>query len=85
MALDGTLSKLPSTNNQKEIDLDIRVSMEKFRGSLADSTRSVEPGWLYGTLRQLTGMIVRGWPDTLRKVLPAIRDELSTEDGVILK
>ena len=38
MALDGTLSKLPSTNNQKEIDLDIRVSMVRFH-------RSIEPRW----------------------------------------
>ena len=43
------------------------------------------------TLRQLTSMIVKGWPDTLQEVPPAVRvycsfrDELSIEDGLILK
>ena len=43
------------------------------------------------TLRQLTSMIVKGWPDTLQEVPPAIRcyssfrDRLFIEDGLILK
>ena len=88
MALADTLSRLPSTNNQ-EIDLDIRVSMVRFSTDRLNKIRRATTD--NATLRQLTSMIVKGWPDTLQEVPPAIRcywsfrDELSTEDGLILK
>ena len=70
MALADTLSRLPSTNN-KEIDLDIRVSMVRFSTDRLSKIRRATTD--NATLRQLTSMIVKGWPDTLQEVPPAIR------------
>ena len=88
MTLADTLSRLPSTNIQ-EIDLDIRVSMVRFSTDRLNKIRRATTD--NATLHQLTSMIVKGWPDTLQEVPPAIRccwsfrDELSIEDGLILK
>ena len=89
MALADTLSRLPSTRNRTEIDLDVRVSLVRFSTERISRIRAATED--NAALRQLTNMIVKGWPETLQEVPPAIRsywsvrDELSVEDGLILK
>jgi len=89
MALADTLSRLPTPSNQEEIDLDIRVDLIRFTptrtGSIRQETKEDK------TLQRLADMIVTGWPDTIQDVPASIRsywayrDELSVEDGIILK
>jgi len=89
MTLADTLSWFPSPRNQREIDLDIRVSLVRFSTGRINKIRTATAD--NATLCQLTSMIVKGWPDTIQEVPPAIRsywsfrNELSIEDGLILK
>ena len=89
MALADTLSRLPSPRNQREIFLHIRVSMVRFSTDRINKIRTATAD--NATLCQLTSMIMKGWPDTIQEVPPAIRsywsfrDELSIEDGLIVK
>ena len=85
---DG-LSRLPNPRSREEIDLDVMVSMVQFSNNkILELRRETETDTI---LRDLQEVIIRGWPKT-RTDIPIIlrpfwcyRDELSVEDGVILK
>ena len=89
MTLADTLSCLPSTENTDIIDLDIRVNLVRFRSERLNEIRKetkADP-----VLDQLQGIITTGWPDSI-KDLPLVirsywpyRDELSVNDGIIMK
>ena len=89
MTVADTLSRLPSPGNNKTIDLDLTVGQVRFSTerikSLQEETKC-DP-----TLSKLIPTIISGWPDTIQEVPEAIRsfwsfrDELSVEDGIILK
>ena len=85
---DG-LSRLPSPRNSSTIDLDIRVDFVCFSEEKIDllQKETVQDP----TLNHLRETIINGWPDTV-KGLPLdirpywnIRDEMSVENGMILK
>ena len=85
---DG-LSRLPNPQEKDEIDLDVMVSTVLFSNAKIDELRNET---LKDTvLRELLNTIIRGWPerrDNMQKDLRpywCYRDELSVEDGVILK
>ena len=89
MTLADTLSRLPSPGNNDTIDLDltigqVRFSSEKIK-SLQHETKH-DP-----TLSKLIATIIEGWPDSIQDLPTTIRsfwsfrDELSVEDGIILK
>lgn len=85
---DG-LSRLPNTANQCNVDLDIRVDMINFS---TDRINIIKEHSLNDpTLLGLQANIVNGWPDKLQEVTPnlrsywAFRDQLSIENGLILK
>ena len=89
LMLADTLSRLPSLENQETINLDVRVDLVKFQPERLESIRSStrqDP-----VLNQLVNVIINGWPDTIKDVPTHIRsywsfrDELSVEDGIILK
>ena len=89
MAIADTLSRLPNMANQQEIDLDVQVSMVQFSPECTNDIRAgtkADPA-----LTALSDMIVNGWPSNLQDVPPHIRsfwsyrDELSVEDGIVLK
>ena len=85
---DG-LSRLPNPRSREEIDLDVMVSMVQFSNNkILELRRETDTDTI---LRDLQEVIIRGWPKT-RADIPIIlrpfwcyRDELSVEDGVILK
>ena len=89
MTLADTLSCLPCTENTNIIDLDIRVDLVRFRSERLNGIRKetkADP-----ILDQLQGIITAGWPDSI-KDLPLViwsywpyRDELSVNDGIIMK
>lgn len=89
MTVADTLSRLPSPGNDKTIDLDLTVGQVRFSTerikSLQEETKR-DP-----TLSKLIPTIIQGWPDTIQEIPEAIRsfwsfrDELSVEDGIILK
>jgi transposase InsO family protein len=85
---DG-LSRLPGAPGEPSIELDVQVNLVQFSTErvqeLRDSTASDT------SLAPLRDVIISGWPET-QKELPHIlrpfwsyRDELSVEDGVVLK
>ena len=85
---DG-LSRLPNPRSKQEIDLDISVNMVQFSNNKIQQLRS-EPK-SDPVLSSLQDIIVNGWPnrrDEIPKQLRpywSYRDELSVEDGFILK
>ena len=89
MALADTLSRLPSPNNKESIDLDITVGQVRFSTEKIEALRAETK--VDQTLKQLIPIIIQGWPENIKEVPEAIRsfwsfrDELSVEDGIILK
>ena len=89
MTLADTLSRLPSTENTDTIDLDIRIDLVRFRSEHQNEIRKETKADL--VLDQLQGIIKAGWPDSIKDLLPVIRsywpyrDELSVNDGIIMK
>ena len=85
---DG-LSRLPNPRSKQEIDLDISVNMVQFSNDKIHQLRSESKS--DPILSSLQDIIVSGWPnrrDEIPKQLRpywCYRDELSVEDGVILK
>jgi len=89
MTIADTLSRLPSTENQDTIDLDIRIDLVRFSSDrLQDMRKETERD---PVLSLLNAAIITGWPDSIKELPPDIRsywsyrDELSVSDGIILK
>ena len=89
MTLADTLSRLPYTENTDKFDLDMRVDLVRFRGERLNEIRKetkADP-----VPDQLQGIITAGWPDSVKDLPPVIRsywldrDELSVNDGIIMK
>ena len=86
MTQADTLSSLPSTENTHTINLDIRVDFVRFRSERLNEIRKetkADP-----VLDQLQGIITAGWPDSIKdlpQVIRSFRDELSINDGIIMK
>lgn len=85
---DG-LSRLNSTRASETIELDVQVNLVQFSNDRIQQLRmetACDP-----VLAPLKDIILNGWPDNLRQVPKDLRlywsyrDELSVEDGVILK
>jgi len=89
LSLPDTLSRLPNKDNNQTIDLDVRVNLVRFSDDcLARIHQETKDD---PALSKLTSVITQGWPQTIKE-LPTIlrpfwayRDELSVEDGIILK
>ena len=89
MTLADTLSRLPCPSNKDSIDLDMTIGQVRFSNSkikeLQEETKKDS------TLSQLIPIIANGWPENIKMVPEAVRtfwsfrDELSVEDGIILK
>lgn len=89
MTVADTLSRLPSPGNVKTIDLDLTVGQVRFS---TERTKSLQEETKHDpTLSKLIPTIINGWPDTIQEVPEPIRsfwsfrDELSVEDGIVLK
>ena len=85
---DG-LSRLPNPRSKQEIDLDISVNMVQFSNNKIQQLRSESKS--DPVLNSLQDIIVNGWPNRRYEIAKQLRpfwsyrDELSVEDGVILK
>ena len=89
IVLADTLSRLPSVHNKETIDRDVRVYFVRFSDErikeLRNKTKDDQ------VLRTLSETIVTGWPKTIKELPTSIRsywafrDELSVEDGILLK
>ena len=89
MLVADMLSRMPNRANQQTIDLDVRVDLVKFDLERLENIRTCtrqDP-----VLYQLCETIMVGWPDTIKEVPTPIRpywtyrDELSVDNGIILK
>ncbi|CAE1292605.1 unnamed protein product [Acanthosepion pharaonis] len=85
---DG-LSRLPSPGNSDPIELDVRVDTVRFSSDRIEQLRNcttADP-----LLNQLRETIITGWPETIKqlptdiRVFWGLRDQLSIDDGLILK
>ena len=89
IVLADTLSRLPSVHNKETIDLDVRVDFVRFSDERIQELRNKTKD--DQVLRTLSETIVRGWPKTIKELPTSIRsywafrDELSVEDGILLK
>ena len=87
--LADSLSRLPSVHNSQAVDLDLRVDLVQFSprkiDQLQQATRQDK------ILNALMELIVTGWPSTVKELPPDLRqywsyrDELTINDGIILK
>lgn len=89
MTLPDTLSRLPTTKRSETIDLDIRVDFVRFTPEKITQLRTESRN--DPVLCELSEVITNGWPETI-KTLPetirpywSMRDELSVENGIVLK
>ena len=88
MTLADTLSRLPSTENTDTIDQDITVNLVRFGSERLNEIKETKAD---PVLDQLQGIITAGWPDSIKDLPPVIRcywpyrDELSVNDGIIMK
>ena len=85
---DG-LSRLPGAKQSAEIKLDVAINLVHFSQERVQELRDKttrDP-----ILAPLRDLIISGWPDTFKQVTKPLRpywsyrDELSIEDGIILK
>ena len=89
MTLADTLSRLPSPGNKDSIDLDMTIGQVRFSASKIKELQ--EETKRDSALSQLIPIIANGWPENIKMVPEAVRsfwsfrDELSVEDGIILK
>ena len=89
MVVPDTLSRLPTDKDSSTIDLDIRVDLVQFStqriASLKHATNT-DP-----VLTKLGQVIATGWPTSQKELSPELRqfwsfrDELSIENGLVLK
>ena len=89
MVLPDSLSRLPNPENTMTINLDVRVDMGYFATTkLAEIQQATQAD---PVLQQMIVVIVSGWPETIKEVPERLReywsfrDELSVENGIILK
>ena len=89
MTLADTLSRLPSPGNKETIDLDMTIGQVRFSASKVKQLQ--EESKKDPQLSQLIPIIAQGWPESIKSLPEAIRsfwsfrDEISMEDGIILK
>ena len=89
IVLADSLSRLPSTHNKETIDLDVRVDFVRFSDERIQELRNKTKD--DHVFRTLSETIVTGWPETIKELPTRIRsywsfrDELSVEDGILLK
>jgi transposase InsO family protein len=89
MTLADSLSRIPTTRPAQEIKLDLHVSFILFSDDKLQQLREETKKDII--LNELSKHIMQGFPKTIRDLHPSIRpfwsfrDELSIEDGVILK
>ena len=89
IVLADTLSRLPSVHNRETIDLDVRVDFVRISDGRIQELRNKTKD--DQVLRTLSETIVTGWPETIKELPTSIRsywafrDELSVEDGILLK
>ena len=89
MVLADSLSRSPNTTDPAEINLDVQVNMVQFSRNRLEELR--EHTQSDPTLCKLTKLIVSGLPESRRDIHPDVRpywsfrDELSIDDGLILK
>ena len=87
--LADSLSRLPSTHNKETIDLDVRVDFVRLSDERIQELRNKTKD--DHVLRTLSETIVTGLPETIKELPTSIRsywsfrDELSVEDGILLK
>ena len=87
-ALAETLSRQPCPGN-KTIELDVQISHVQFSTRKLDELRRETRN--DSEIQKLLKVIVDGWPDRQRDVHPQLRpfwpyrDELVTDDGIVLK
>ncbi|KAL5017321.1 hypothetical protein ScPMuIL_006910 [Solemya velum] len=86
---DQSTLKLPTTKRSETIDLDIRVDFVRFTPEKITQLRTESRN--DPVLCELSEVITNGWPETI-KTLPetirpywSMRDELSVENGIVLK
>ena len=87
--LADVLSRLPSDMDTKDVELDLRVDFIRFSD---DRVKAIKEETANDpTLQGLKCTIVQGWPENIKDVPTPIRqywsfrDELSVEDGVVMK
>ncbi len=84
-----TLSRLLSTQNNNPVELDVRVDFVCFSTERVERIR--EASRQDNILHRLAEIIITGWPENIKHVPKPIRpywpyrDELSVENGIILK
>ena len=89
MTLADTLSRLPNKKHSETIDLDVSVDIIGFSEERIKTVR--EETKADPALNTLAETIVKGWPENIKDVPENIRiywpfrDEISIEDGLILK
>ena len=89
IVLADTLLRLLSVRNKETIDLDVRVDFVRFSDEHIQELRNKMND--DQVLRTLSETIVTGWPKTIKELPTSIRsywafrDELSVEDGILLK
>ena len=89
MVLPDSLSRLPATRETKQIHLDVSVNLVQFSKPRLDELRAAtQDDTVLHTLKQY---ILSGFPEKLRDLNRTVRDywpfrdELSIEDGLVLK
>ena len=88
MLLADGLSRLPAPNNE-HTELDVRISLVQFSTERLVNIRQITR--TDNIMRALHETITQGWPDTMREIPKLLqpywpfRDELSIEDGLIVK
>ena len=87
--LPDSLSRLPNPANNAPVELDLRIDFLHFSDQKLQDTRDATT---HDTdLAELRDVIVRGWPHTQYQLPESLRDfwnyrdELSVENGIILK
>ena len=89
MLLADGLSRLPRKKNKEVIDLDIKVDFVQFSTEKLTQIRQATNA--DSTLCELKVRILKGWPESRRELHKDLqpywsyRDELSIENGVLLK
>ena len=89
IVLADTPSRLPIVHNKETIYLDVRVDFVRFSDERIQELRNKTKD--DRVLRTLSETIVTGWPKTIKELPTSIRsywafrDELSVEDGILLK
>jgi len=87
--LADVLSRFPSDTDTKDVELDLRVDFIRFSDNRVKALK--EETAKDPALQELKCVIIEGWPENIKDVPTPIRqywsfrDELSVEDGVVMK